>query len=73
MSTYHLLSALIVSSLILGCLSSAGSRIRLAIDPVAFSGSPAVPEPFYNWQESFYPNMPVDHFSFADSRTFQLR
>lgn len=27
----------------------------------------------YKWTEEYYDNMPIDHFSFADDRTFKLR
>lgn len=29
--------------------------------------------PTYQWTEEWYQGMPIDHFSFADSRDFQLR
>jgi hypothetical protein len=35
--------------------------------------SPSTAPPDYKWQEKWYPNMPIDHFSFADTRTFALR
>lgn len=27
----------------------------------------------YKWSEEWYPEMPIDHFSFSDSRDFELR
>nr|AVA09673.1 putative effector protein [Heterodera avenae] len=29
--------------------------------------------PKYKWEELWYHNMPIDHFSFGDTRTFQMR
>ncbi|KAH7680249.1 prolyl carboxy peptidase-like protein, partial [Aphelenchoides avenae] len=55
-------------------LSEARWHIR---DPVSFHqarfGFAASPNSKYNWTEEWFENMPVDHFSYTDSRTFQLR
>jgi len=52
-------------------------------DPVAWHGRTvggglqsdqrASAEQQYKWKEEWYEKMPVDHFSFNDSRTFPLR
>ena len=32
-----------------------------------------MPEDSYTWEEKWHYDMPIDHFSFGDQRTFNLR
>ena len=36
-------------------------------------GSGQAADPTYGWREEWYEGMPIDHFSYADPRTFRLR
>uniref|UniRef100_A0A914UMN4 Lysosomal Pro-X carboxypeptidase n=1 Tax=Plectus sambesii TaxID=2011161 RepID=A0A914UMN4_9BILA len=63
------------SLLLLSLLVAGSSALRSFVDPVVFASSyfdiPSQPQ--YKWNVSWYPNMPIDHFAYTDSRTFKLR